>query len=88
MHHSGVIKDAIDELSAKEEEVVVPFEETRGDFGDEGTEEDENEASDLNEDERFRVEVIRGRVVSDSEVIIVGGTTVGDGGGEEEEGRG
>lgn len=85
MHHSGAEEDAAGELSAEEEEAVVPFEETGGDTGDEGTEEDENEAGDLDEDERFGAEVRgRGRAVFGSGVLI-GVTAVGGGGGEEEE---
>ena len=86
MHHSGAEEDAAGELSAEEEKAVVPFEETGGDSGDEGTEEYENEAGDLDEDERFGAEVRgRGKAVAGSGVIIVGVTAVGGGGGEEEE---
>lgn len=60
MHHSGAEEDAAGELSTEDEESVVPFEETGGDSRDEGAKEDDNEAADLDEDERLGAEV-RGR---------------------------
>lgn len=84
MHHSSAEEDSAGELSAENEESIVPFEETGRNSGDEGTEEDQNQATDLDEDEWLGAE-IGGGTGSGVSVVSVAVAAVGGGGGEEED---